>query len=75
MNIDSLIDIKPEKAFLIIGLIFGIVFFIINPPLQAPDETNHYYKSLYFSDGHIISEKQGNISGVIIPEDALGLFF
>jgi uncharacterized membrane protein len=72
--INELRDIQPEKAFLIIGLIFGIAFLCINPPFQAPDESHHYYKSLYLSSGHIIPEKLANVSGVNIPENTVQVF-
>jgi uncharacterized membrane protein len=71
--INGHIDIKPEKVFLIIGLVFGIAFIFITPPFQVPDEASHYYKSLYLSDGHFIPEQNGYFSGVIIPENAFQL--
>lgn len=60
--------IKPETAFLIIGLIYGIGFLLATPALQVPDEYEHFYRALYVSEGHILPEKVGNMSGVYIPE-------
>jgi uncharacterized membrane protein len=61
-------NIKPETAFLIIGLIYGLSFLIVTPVLQVPDEYEHFYRALYVSEGHILPEKVGNMSGVYIPE-------
>lgn len=36
--------IKPEKFFVFIGIIWGLIFLIINPPFQAPDEDAHLIK-------------------------------
>jgi uncharacterized membrane protein len=65
---------KPENVFLIIGLIFGVAFLFITPPFQVPDEAQHFYKSLYLSEGHILPEEDGNVYGLIIPESAFQLF-
>jgi uncharacterized membrane protein len=61
-------EIKPETAFLIIGLVYGLCFLIVTPALQVPDEYEHFYRVLYVSEGHILPEKVGNMSGVYIPE-------
>ena len=61
-------DINPQTAFLIIGLIYGFGFLIVTPAFQVPDEYEHFYRSLYVSEGHIVPEKLGDISGVYVPE-------
>ena len=61
-------DIKPQTAFLIIGLIYGLGFLLATPAFQVPDEYEHFYRSLYVSEGHVIPEKLGNTSGVYVPE-------
>ncbi|MEL7671597.1 DUF2142 domain-containing protein [Methanobacterium sp.] len=61
-------DINPQTAFLIIGLIYGLGFLIATPAFQVPDEYEHFYRSLYVSEGHIVPEKLGNLSGVYVPE-------
>ncbi len=67
-KISKLGEMKPETAFLIIGLMFGLCFVIATPALQVPDEYEHFYRALYVSEGHIFPEKVGNMSGVYIPE-------
>lgn len=61
-------DINPQTAFLIIGLIYGLGFLLATPAFQVPDEYEHFYRALYVSEGHIVPEKLGNISGVYVPE-------
>ena len=61
-------DINPQTAFLIIGLIYGLGFLLVTPAFQVPDEYEHFYRSLYVSEGHIVPEKLGDISGVYVPE-------
>jgi uncharacterized membrane protein len=71
--INQLKDVKPEKAFIVMGLIFGILFLIVTPPFQVADESTHFYKALNLADGHILSEKQGDEIGFYIPESAINV--
>ena len=66
--VDKFKEMKPETAFLIIGLIYGLCFLIATPALQVPDEYEHFYRALYVSEGHVLPEKVGNMSGVYVPE-------
>jgi len=42
---------KVENIFLIICLIVGLIFIIINPPFQVSDENSHFYKMYSISEG------------------------
>lgn len=64
---------KPQIVFLIIGLIYGLGFVFINPPLFPGDESEHFEKALYLSDGHIIPEVYDHHAGVFIPENTNNL--
>lgn len=64
------ITINPQIIFLIIGLIYGLSFLLVTPPFQVGDEGEHFDKSLYLSEGHIIPEKLGNKVGYYVPESA-----
>ncbi len=66
--VGKLKEMKPETAFLIIGLVYGLCFLIATPALQVPDEYEHFYRALYVSEGHVLPEKVGNMSGVYVPE-------
>jgi len=65
---DSLKSIKPDLFFLITSFLSGILFLIITPPFQVPDEINHFYKSYQISDGHLTSEKKDNRLGGYVPK-------
>lgn len=58
----------PEKAFLSIGLVFGILFMLVLPPFQVPDEPAHFYRAYQVSEGRFIAEKRDNIAGGLIPK-------
>ena len=45
--------LTPEKAYLFLGLIFGILFLMITPPFQVPDEPQHFYRAFHVSEGNI----------------------
>lgn len=44
-------SIKPEKIFLFFGLFFGIIFALLTPPFQVPDEQDHFYTAYAISQG------------------------
>jgi uncharacterized membrane protein len=43
---------KPENIFLVLFLIFGFIFAILNPPIIAPDEHSPIFKVISVSDGN-----------------------
>ena len=42
---------SPHAVFLTIGLVFGLAFAFLLPPLVAPDEWNHFRRALLTSEG------------------------
>ena len=40
-----------EKRFIYLSLIIGMIFMILTPPFQAPDENNHFKKAYVISRG------------------------
>ncbi|MBF4474381.1 DUF2142 domain-containing protein [Methanobacterium formicicum] len=66
--INKIKAVEPQKVFLLIGLIFGLLFLLITPPFQAPDEDNHIYKAFSLSEGKIFPEKNGNENGIYVPQ-------
>jgi uncharacterized membrane protein len=47
----------PENAFIFIGIIFGILFLLVTPPFQVPDEPSHFYRAFYVSEFGILAQK------------------
>lgn len=66
--IDKWRNIEPQKAFLFLGIIFGVVFLLLIPPFQINDEPAHYYKAYVVSQGQLIPEKTGGVAGFYVPE-------
>ena len=69
MNIK--LNLQPQNIFLFLGLVYGITFLLVLPPLQVPDGYAHFYKAYGISDGQLMPEKMGNNAGVYIPVDLL----
>ncbi|MCC6370539.1 MAG: DUF2142 domain-containing protein [Bacteroidia bacterium] len=66
--------IKPASFFLWIGLFFGSLHFFINPPLQAPDEFNHFCRAYQVSKGQFIAEKTNHRLGGHLPKSFQSFF-
>lgn len=45
---------RPEVAFLVLGLIFGMLMLAINPPFRIPDTILHFYKAYSISEFKIM---------------------
>jgi len=60
-------NIKPQHFFLVASIILGILYNIITPPLQAPDEHDHFRRVYHISTGHFLPEKFGNRLGGEVP--------
>jgi uncharacterized membrane protein len=50
-----------------------LVFAILTPPFQAPDENQHYMKALFLKEGGLTAQKQGDAIGAALPRAALDL--
>jgi uncharacterized membrane protein len=58
---------KIENTFLVMGLIFGLLVVFITPPFQVPDEASHFFRAYQISQGDLLPEKRGQITGGILP--------
>jgi uncharacterized membrane protein len=68
-----LVDARPEHVVVSLGLIFGLLSAGITPPMQAPDETEHFYRAYQISEGTLIplkigEPKPGGSTGGYLPE-------
>jgi len=48
---------SPEKVFLIIGTLSGILFLLITPPFQVPDEPRHFFRAFHVSEFCLLAQK------------------
>ena len=72
MNLSSLSNkITPNKTFIILSFIFGVLFSIIIPPFQAPDEPAHFYRAYQLSEFKIVGQKVENYAGGYIPKQII----
>ncbi|NOY57733.1 MAG: DUF2142 domain-containing protein [Calditrichaeota bacterium] len=55
--------LSPPRLVLILGLTFGLLWLIITPPFQAPDENEHFLRAYQMSCGKIISVWKGDAIG------------
>ena len=58
---------QPQRAFLVIGLLFGLLMLVLNPPLRVSDEQIHLFKAYSVSGGHIVSERKDKGAGSNVP--------
>lgn len=59
--------ITPCKFFIVTAICLEIVFSLITPPLQAPDEFNHFYRAYQISEGDFLPVRTSNRLGGKIP--------
>lgn len=59
--------IKPHYVFLILSLYFGWQMHLVTPPLQAPDEFNHFYRAYQISEGKLLPYTENKRLGGYIP--------
>lgn len=67
---------KPQKIFVIFALFWGLVFALLNPPFQAPDEPEHLFKMWGITQGSLnfkkltlqTSEQKKILTGQILPK-------
>jgi uncharacterized membrane protein len=62
---------KPPNVFLILELVFGLLFVFVTPPALVGDEPNHFFRAWQISEGQIIGERRGDLSGGWLPESVL----
>ncbi len=59
--------LKPDRFFLFCGLLFGLIFLIITPPFQTPDELSHFYRAYQISEGDFIGINKDHRVGGYLP--------
>lgn len=59
--------LQPHSVFLALAIPFGLAVLLANPPYQAPDENDHYFRAYQLSEGGIVGRKQANNAGGDLP--------
>lgn len=63
--------LKPQLVFAVIASVFGIVFMVLTPPFQSPDEATHFFKAYQISTGQLVSVKQNDRVGGSLPKSII----
>ncbi|MCG6552070.1 MAG: DUF2142 domain-containing protein [Candidatus Magnetominusculus sp. LBB02] len=64
-------EMRPERVFLCLAIVFGVLFIAAVPPFEAPDETNHFYRSYQLSEGTVLAQRRGGDVGGMLPESLI----
>lgn len=51
-----------EYVFLVIALTWGVAQVFVVPPLQVPDEGDHWFRAWAITDGQLIADEQGKVT-------------
>ena len=62
---------RIEKLYVIIALIFGVLFLVLTPPFESPDENSHFKKAYQISNGNLYCKLKKNKCGNSFPSDML----
>jgi uncharacterized membrane protein len=71
LMISAIKELPPQKIFLIIGIVYGVLFLVLTPPFQVADEEVHFYKAYLLSEGVATPEKVGNETGFYVSQSLL----
>jgi uncharacterized membrane protein len=61
-------SVSPVKFFIVTAATFGLIFAIITPPFQTPDETVHFLRAYQISQFNFVPDQVGNIAGGYLPQ-------
>lgn len=64
-------NIKLEHIYVILSLVFGLLFVVINGPFQSPDEFAHFYRAYQVSDGKFVCEHYNGQNGAYVPRSLI----
>ena len=52
---------RPEGIFLVVALAWGLLQVFIVPPLQVPDEGDHWFRAWALTDGQLTADREGRL--------------
>jgi len=62
--------LRLESVYLLVALVFGVLFAILTPPFQVPDEPWHYLRAWSVAQGQVIA---GDDLTVLVPRNVAEL--
>jgi uncharacterized membrane protein len=60
-------ELPPQRLFLALGLVAGLLTVILTPPFEGADEPAHLRRAFQLSDGRIIAQKTDDGVGGMLP--------
>ena len=63
--------ISIQKKFIYLAMIFGILFVMLIPPFQGPDEDSHFKKAYVLAAGNIFPDVHEGKTGYYLPADMI----
>lgn len=63
--------VRPERVFLVVGAVFGLLFLFVTPPFQAPDEYAHFYRAFQVAQGGLLAQRHDGVLGGWLPVSVL----
>ncbi len=58
---------EPARLFLWLALLLGVLYILITPPLQVPDEINHFLRAYQITQGEFMASQVENRLGGKLP--------
>ncbi len=65
----SRFNLKPERSYILLAVVFGLVMVFVTPPLQTPDEAVHLERAYMLSEGRLSNSAQEFPSSIIKLND------
>lgn len=59
--------VDPKKVFLFFAITGGMITIFVTPPLQVPDEQNHFFRAYQIASGKFVPETRNDKVGGFIP--------
>lgn len=59
--------VRIERQFLFVAVVLGIMFIVVLPPGQSPDEAGHFMRAYGISDGYLVADSLGDDGTVGSP--------
>ncbi len=62
---------RAAGRFLVISISFGLLFSVLTPPYQAPDEAAHFFRAWSIAEGQRFIQHRNGQSGAMLPASLL----
>ncbi|HQR46192.1 MAG TPA: DUF2142 domain-containing protein, partial [Thermoanaerobaculia bacterium] len=60
-------SLSPAAIFLAVALPAGLLFAVLTPPFQVPDESAHFFRAFQMAEGTFRAGSDGAVPGAELP--------